>query len=479
MNALSERQMTAVLSKTDTLAGLPAAWPEDLLPAIQARVGTEGRKIVVLDDDPTGTQTVHDVPVLTTWSEEAIAQELQGHADTFYILTNSRSLTAADAQALGHEIGANLKRAGQRTGVAVDVISRSDSTLRGHFPGEVDALQQGLDATALPCLLVPFFLEGGRYTIADVHYVAEGDRLAPAAQTPYARDAVFGYRNDNLRRWIEEKTQGRIRAGQVISISVEDLRRGGPSRVADKLAAMAPRAYGIVNAAAYRDLEVLVAGLIEAESVGRRFIFRTAASFVRVRAGIAPREAVDHRELTTADDHGGLFVVGSHVPKTTAQLKALLQRQTITPIEISVAAILADAERDMEIRRAVDAVNRNIRQGRDTVVFTSRKLVTGRRHQDNLAIGQQVSDSLVHIVQGLDCQPRYLVAKGGITSSDVATKGLQVRRAMVMGQVLPGVPVWKLGEEARYPGMAYIVFPGNVGNDDGLALIQQRLSGRT
>jgi uncharacterized protein YgbK (DUF1537 family) len=470
--------MTAAISKTDALAALPPEWPEDLLPAIQARVGTEGRKIVVLDDDPTGTQTVYDVPVLTTWSEKAIARELNGPAKVFYILTNSRSLMTAAAQTLGHEIGANLKRAGQRTGVALDVISRSDSTLRGHFPGEVDALQQGLDAAWLPCLLIPFFLEGGRYTIADVHYVAEGDRLVPASETPYARDAVFGYRNGNLRRWIEEKTRGLVSADQITSISLEDLRRGGPSRVADKLAAMKPRSYGIVNAAAYRDLEVFVAGLLQAESAGRRFVFRTAASYVRVRAGITPREAIGHRELTAANDHGGLFVVGSYVPKTTAQLTTLLERQTTASVEIAVSALLKDAEREKEIRRAVDKVNRNIRQGRDTVVFTSRKLVTGRHDQDNLTIGQRVSESLIRIVRGLGCQPRYLVAKGGITSSDVATKGLEVRRAMVMGQVLPGVPVWKLGEETRYPGMAYIVFPGNVGHDDGLALIQQRLSGR-
>jgi uncharacterized protein YgbK (DUF1537 family) len=468
-----------IVSKTDQLASLPPEWPEDLLPDIQARIAASGRKIVVLDDDPTGTQTVHDVPVLTTWSEEAIAQELRGRANVFYILTNSRSLTTAAAHALGREIGTNIKRAGQRTGVALEVISRSDSTLRGHFPGEVEALQQGLDAAMLPCLLVPFFLEGGRYTIADVHYVAEGDRLVPASKTSYARDAVFGYEHSHLARWIEEKTKGRIAEKSITTITLEDLRRGGPDRIAEKLMAMAPEAYGIVNAAAYRDLEVLVAGLLQAEATGKAFIFRTAASFVRVRSGIVPRDLLRGDELTAANAHGGLFVVGSYVPKTTAQLAVLLQSQTIAPIEISVARLLTEAERETEIRGAVDAVNRHIRQGRDTVVFTSRELVTSRHDEDNLALGQRVSDSLIQIVRGLDCQPRYLVAKGGITSSDVATRGLEVQRAMVMGQVLPGVPAWKLGEEARYPGMAYIIFPGNVGDDEGLAVIQQRLSGRT
>jgi uncharacterized protein YgbK (DUF1537 family) len=361
----------------------------------------------------------------------------------------------------------------------VEVISRSDSTLRGHFPGEVDALKEGLGASALPCLLVPFFLEGGRYTIGDVHYVAEGNRLLPAAETPYAQDAVFGYGQSHLGRWIEEKTRVRAPAGRITSITIDDLRQGGPAPVAEKLMAMAPGAYAIVNAAAYRDLEVLVTGLLQAEDAGKQFVFRTAASFVRVRAGIAPRDLLRSEELTAANVHGGLFVVGSYVPKTTAQLTALLHYQAIAPVEIAVANLLKDAGREKEIHRAVDAINRHIRQGDDTVVFTSRKLVTGTGDQDNLAIGQRVSDSLIRIVQKLACQPRYLVAKGGITSSDVATRGLGVRRAMVMGQILPGVPVWKLGDETRFPGMAYIVFPGNVGDGDALAKIQERLARQT
>jgi len=479
MNALSERQMTAVLSKTDTLAGLPAAWPEDLLPAIQARVGTEGRKIVVLDDDPTGTQTVHDVPVLTTWSEEAIAQELQGHADTFYILTNSRSLTAADAQALGHEIGANLKRAGQRTGVAVDVISRSDSTLRGHFPGEVDALQQGLDATALPCLLVPFFLEGGRYTIADVHYVAEGDRLAPAAQTPYARDAAFGYRHSNLRDWVTEKTGGAVSGSQVVSVTIEDIRRGGPDQVAERLKSLPSGSCCVVNALEYSDLAVFVAGLLAAEAQGCRFVFRSAASFVRERAGVAASDLLAGTELNVNNGNGGLFVVGSYVPKTTAQLAALRTQDEVVGIEVKVDELLNDARQSAAIAAAIAAADRALEMGRDAVLFTSRDLVAGNDMAGSLEIGRRVSDSLVAVVRGIACQPGYLVAKGGITSSDVATKGLGVRRAMIMGQVLPGVPVWRLGQETRWPGMAYIVFPGNVGDDDALADIRQRLSLQT
>ena len=471
--------MSSSISKRDALISLPPEWPDDLLPAIQDQVSASGRRIVVLDDDPTGTQTVHGVPVLTTWSEKALTRELRGGARTFYILTNSRSLAAEAANALGREIGDNLARAAKQTGATIEVISRSDSTLRGHFPGEVEALKEGLGVPALPCLLVPFFLEGGRYTIDDVHYVAEGDRLVPASQTPYARDAVFGYRHSHLGQWIGEKTENRVPAESICTITLRNLRQDGPSVVAEKLVSMAPGSHGIVNAAAYRDLEVLVAGLLRAEAAGKAFIFRTAASFVRVRCGITPRDLLRRDEVTAANDQGGLFVVGSYVPKTTDQLSALLQDSAITAIEIAVDSLLNDKACEREVHRAIGGVNDAIRQGEDTVVFTSRKLVTGVDDWTNLAIGQRVSDSLIRIVQGLNCQPRYLVAKGGITSSDVATRGLGVQRAMVMGQVLPGVPVWKLGNETRFPGMAYIVFPGNVGDDDALAVIRRHLVRRT
>lgn len=65
--------------------------------------------------------------------------------------------------------------------------------------------------------------------------------------------------------------------------------------------------------------------------------------------------------------------------------------------------------------------------------------------------------------------PRYLIGKGGITSSDLDSEALGVRKAQVFGQIIPGVPVWRLGKESKYPGLPYIVFPGNVGDADALA----------
>ena len=459
------------------IAAEPPPWPDDLFPAIRQAVDRSSVKLVILDDDPTGTQTVHGLPVLTTWSADTLAAELTTPGPGFFILTNSRSLTAPDARALSHEIGANLTQAMAATGTQVQVISRSDSTLRGHFPGEVDALMEAMGTPDLPRILVPCFFEGGRLTAGDVHYVAEGDQLIPAADTPYARDAAFGYTHSNLRDWVMEKTNGSVAADQVSSISLAANRRGGPGRVAEHLCSLAPGDCCIVNATEYRDLEVFAAGLLAAEERGMRFVLRSAASIVRVRAGIPERDLLDRTALTAANDHGGLFVVGSYVPKTSAQLDALRRHRDMVGIEVRVVDLLDDERQQHTVAHAAHKATRALLQGRDAVLFTSRSLIKGRNATHSLEIGRRVSDSLIDVIHAIDCQPRYLVAKGGITSSDVATKGLAARRAMVMGQVLPGVPVWQLGPEARWPGMAYIIFPGNVGADDALADICRRLSG--
>ncbi len=458
------------------LDSLPSAWGADLLPEIRSNLKRSSAKIIILDDDPTGTQTVRDLPVLTQWSVEAITAELLSEFCAFFILTNSRALPEHNAVLLAREIGTNIRSAAMATGIKVRVISRSDSTLRGHFPAEVDALAQAMNKRDLPYLLAPFFLEGGRYTLDDIHYVREGNELIPAALTPFAADAVFGFSQSYLPRWTEEKTKGKVSARDVVSISLDDIRVGGPQRVAEVLRSVSGGQACIVNAASYRDMEVVVLALQQIEDENKEFLYRSAASFVRTRVGLAPHgELLSKDELISDSSHGGLFVIGSYVQKTSRQIEALFEKSDMHPVEIRVEALLDPVLRESEISRVTDAAVENLMGGTDVAVFTSRQLITSSDSNKNLEIGAIVSKSLIRVVQGIAVQPRYLVAKGGITSSDIATEALGVRRAMVLGQVQPGVPVWKLGDETRYPGMSYIVFPGNVGNHDALVQIQQKL----
>jgi len=456
------------VDKATLLEQLPVPWPADLLPAIRKQSAINARTLVVLDDDPTGTQTVYDLPVLTEWTIDALHAEFQRGTPIFYILTNSRALPLPQAQALNSEIAKNLLAAALATGSDFAVVSRSDSTLRGHFPGETDALAGALGQQVDATLLIPFFLEGGRYTINDTHWVAEGDQLIPAAETPFAKDAAFGYRNSDLRAWVEEKSGGTVAAADVASVTLDEIRRGGPDAVAAKLLSLPAGAVCVINCAGTRDMEVFVAGLLQAEGQGKHYLYRTAATFVQVRAGLAPKALLTAADLALPAAGGGLVVVGSYVPKSTAQLNVLLATGTLTAVALDVDVLLDEEEASTVIADAIDRVTTALAAGEEVVLYTSRRLVTGANAEQSLAIGQRVSAALVAIVQGLGVRPRYLIAKGGITSSDLATKALAVKRAHVRGQILPGIPLWELDMESLYPGLVYVVFPGNVGGDDAL-----------
>lgn len=464
------------VTKADLFARLPADWPTPLLPEIRAQIGPDDR-LIVLDDDPTGTQTVHDVPVLTDWSEATLTAELQRPGAVVYILTNSRSMPAAQAEAINAEIATHLRAAAASTGRHIAVVSRSDSTLRGHYPIETQALEQALGRSVDAVLLIPFFLEGGRYTIDDIHYVEEGTWMTPAAQTEFARDATFGYRNSNLRQWAIEKHGGTLSSDAVCSISLEEIRSGGPDVVERRLSALSPGQICAINAASYRDLEVLVRGLLASEARGRHYLYRTAASFVRVRGGISPDPLLTTEALGTAGaKRGGLIVAGSYVNRTTEQIEAAVQLGHVEPIEVCVQALLGDTA-SKEIGYVQRAAQDAIMSGRDALVYTSRERITGDDKDASLDIGQTISRGLVSIISGLGERPAWVIAKGGITSSDVATKGLGVRRAWVMGQALPGVPIWRLGSESRWPDLVYVVFPGNVGGPTAVADMTRILRG--
>jgi uncharacterized protein YgbK (DUF1537 family) len=463
-----------LLARQALIERLPPSGHADLLAQIRERVAAGGRAVVVLDDDPTGTQTVHGVPVLTGWSVPVLEAELRQETACLYLLTNSRSLPLAAAEALNREIGHNLTEAARSSGRDFVVVSRSDSTLRGHFPGEVDALAAALPRPFDAWLLIPFFEEGGRFTAGNIHYVAEGEWLVPAGETAYARDEAFGYRASDLREWIAEKSAGRWPVSEVVSLSLEEIRQG-PELVSKRLLSIPPGGIAVVNAVSYRDLALFVLGLLEAEAQGRRYLYRTAASFVRVRAGLAPRDLLRPEELQLAATGAGLFIVGSYVPQTTRQVAALRAAGGTHCVEVHVTRLLDPNQRVGEIRRAAGAAEEGLRAGQDTVIMTSRELLRGADAEQGLHIGRLISESLIAILGRIKSRPRYLVAKGGITASDVATAGLGVQRAWVLGQLLPGVPVWHLGRESRYPGLTYIVFPGNVGDEQALATIARSL----
>jgi uncharacterized protein YgbK (DUF1537 family) len=446
---------------------------------VRQAVAKSGVKVVALDDDPTGVQTVHDVAVLARWDRATLAAELLCDELLFFILTNSRSLPEDRAAAVNREIAANLLAASNETGVPFVVASRSDSTLRGHFPAETDALAAVLGEVD-GVLICPAFFEGGRVTVDDVHLVRDGERFVPAAETEFARDATFGYRARTLPAWIAEKSRGQTQSRDVASLSLQEIRDGGPERVSARLRGVHGGQPVVVNAVDYPDLWTVVLGVLQAEREGKRFLYRTGASFVRARAGIDARPLLTRHELFGPEaprPARGLVVVGSHVRRTTEQLERLLQLPAATGIEVSVPALLQSVDDGTrEIADVIDRADAALAAGKSPVVYTSRQ-VERPVGLDDLTVARTVSNALVAVVQGISVRPDFVVGKGGITSNDVGTRGLGAERALVLGQVQPGVPVWRLGVESRYPGLPYIVFPGNVGDPGTLAEIVAALIG--
>ena len=448
-------------------------WPEPLVESIRSSLLESDRTIVVLDDDPTGTQTVHDVPVLTSFEAQDMLALVQTKPPMFFLLTNSRAMSEEKTRQLHLDLAKRLQAVAEQTGRRLEVISRSDSTLRGHYPLETDTLSAAWPGLADLTLIMPFFAEGGRLTIEGQHYVCQGDQQTPAHETPFAGDPVFGYQNSFLPKWVQEKTTGRVAAADVVVIGLQDIRQGGPERVRAILDQAALNAVVVADSATDQDAYVVADGVGRSS---RKVMARTAASYVRARAGLERRPLMSGADLRGTGD-GGLTVVGSHVPKSTAQLAALRNGlPELVAIEIEIDAVLANAENVVETISA--SVNESLANDRDVVLFTSRKLKTGLSDQENLEISSVVSACVSDIVGNVSARPRYLIGKGGITSSDLATKSLRVKLATVAGSILPGIPVWRLGAETRFPGLNYVIFPGNVGDDNALLAAVQKLRGR-
>lgn len=439
--------------------------------------GTPG-KILVLDDDPTGIQTVHDVAVYTSWDEESIRNAFREKERVTYILTDSRSFTQEKTRAVHREIALAFQKISKELQIPYTVISRGDSTLRGHYPLETEVLRDAIEETGGIIdgeILCPFFKEGGRYTVGNIHYVAsetpEGEILTPVGETEFAGDKTFGFSSSDLRQYIEEKTKGEWKAKDVQTVSLEELREGRVDEITDKLLALKDFHKLVVNALDYCDLEVFALAYYRAVSQGKRFLFRSASSLVKILGGIEDKALLTREELIQVDsENGGIIVVGSHTQKTTAQLEALREIPSLEFIEFDSDLVLDKVEFQKETARVIELNNKLIQNGKTVVNYTKRKLLSleGDTKEQALIRSTEISRAVQSLVGSLEVKPAFVVAKGGITSSDVGTKALKVRRAEVLGQIQPGVPVWKTGEESRFPQIPYIIFPGNVGGRETL-----------
>ncbi|MGE6609631.1 four-carbon acid sugar kinase family protein [Peribacillus sp. NPDC076916] len=472
---------TQYLSLKDTL-DLFSKSDDSLRAKIKAHLIQTKHKFIVLDDDPTGVQTVHDIFVITDWGKDWIKKGLSNERSVLYILTNTRSYNAEKTENINREIVQNIVDVTKEMGINYSIISRSDSTLRGHYPLEINVLQDELVKTAnvqiSGHLIIPAFFEAHRYTLDNTHYLGMDGQLIPVNETEFANDSVFGFNTANLPKWIEEKTNGSVNSESALIISLEDIHDGGIDKVYEILLSANNNAPIIVNAKSYYDLDIVSLAVLKAIDSGKQFLFRTAASFVKSIAGIQDRPYLSANEIVSNDisqNNGGFIIVGSHTNKTTEQIKELMNKYPIEQIEMNVVKVLNKETRIEELTRVCQLVDQNISSNRDTLVYTSRDLISAKDKEENLKISQTVSSSLVKVIRSLKVKPKFIIAKGGITSSDVATDGLKIKYAKVLGQAIAGVPVWLTGSEAKFKDTPYIVFPGNVGDKDSIAQIFENI----
>lgn len=434
-------------------------------------------KIIALDDDPTGSQTVHGCLLLTRWDVATLREALRDSSPIFFVLTNTRGMDAGRAAQVTREVCVNLRQAlaEEAAGghpVNPVMVSRSDSTLRGHYPVETDVIAEELGPFDAH-FLVPAFIEAGRITRDAVHYVVQDGKAVPAHETEFARDSVFAYRHSYLPDYVEEKTRGHIPAAAVERFLLADL--GGD--VTGRLMALEGNACGVVDAESQDDLDRFADAVLTAAGRGKRFLFRSAASLLTALARL-PRQPVPAESMFryVRDGRPGAVIVGSHVKKTTQQLGRLLEEPGTVGVEIDVNRLPGERETVLrEVRTAVEAIHS---RGETPVLYTSRSERQFPDQQARLAFGEQVSALLMNIVQDLPSDIGYLISKGGITSNDTLSTGLALATARVLGQILTGCSVVRCPDDhPRFPGLPVVIFPGNVGDEYALAEAYRRLAG--
>ena len=434
--------------------------------------------IVVLDDDPTGSQTVHSCLLLTRWDPETLKLGLQDRSPIRFILTNTRALPPAKAAEVTRSVCGALKEVmGELGWERALFVSRSDSTLRGHYPLETDVMAAELGPFDAH-FLVPAFFEGGRITRQSTHYLRVEGRWIPVHETEFARDAVFGYHHSYLPDYVQEKTQGRIRAEQVERLTLEQIRAG----CLERLLSLEGNVCCVVDGETQADLDRFAQDVWAAIEQGKRFLFRSAASLLTALAQLPPQPVLpEEMGQFVRSDRPGVVIVGSHVQKSSQQLARLLQEPGIQGIEVEVKRLL-EAGREAELLPALlSQVHRAYGQGLTPVVYTSREEVgfDGANPEARLAFGQRVSRLLMAIVQGLPEGIGYLVSKGGITSNDTLSLGLNLPAVRLLGQIYPGISmVLTPADHPRFPNLPVVLFPGNVGEADTLVLIHRRLHSR-
>ena len=438
-------------------------------------------KIIIFDDDPTGSQTVYGCPLLLNWDEQTLEKAFAKSSPLIFILTNTRSLSSSLAVNKTREICSSIKKFFLRQGYSKDdyfYISRGDSTLRGHGVLEPAILAEELGPFHAT-FHIPAFLEGGRTTENGIHYL----NGVPVHTTDFGRDKIFGFSTSNLSKWIEDKSFGKIQEKNILHVQIKQLdmafnNKDGFKSLLSFLSKLENNISVVVDAKSPYHLETL-ARAIKVLSKEKRFLFRTAASFINSLSGLPPnpKDTADLVSLKSKKNEfeykPGLIMVGSHVKLATDQLEVLLNDNSCEGLEIPVrklAGIFALEDSQQAILELEDILLSKIDYILDIkkvpVLYTSREEMKFSSYSKRMNFGLELAEFMAILVRKITNKLGYIICKGGITTQLLLQKGLNFNQVDLKGQILPGLSI--VTSNSDQYDLPVVTFPGNLGNEKTL-----------
>ena len=438
-------------------------------------------KIIIFDDDPTGSQTVYGCPLLLNWDEQTLEKAFEKSSPLIFILANTRSLSPVLAVKKTREICSSIKKFFLRKGFSKDdyfYISRGDSTLRGHGVLEPAILAEELGPFHAT-FHIPAFLEGGRTTENRIHYL----NGIPVHKTDFGRDNIFGFTTSDLAKWIEEKSFGKIQMENILHVEIKQLdmafnSEDGFKSLVNFLSKLENNVSVVVDAKLPHHLEIL-ASAIKLVSKEKRFLFRAAASFIKSLSELQPnpQDTADLVSLKSKNNQleykPGLIMVGSHVKLATDQLEVLLKDSNCQGLEIPVSKLanifsLEDCQEEiLELEKILlSKIDDILDIKKVPVLYTTREEMKFSSSFKRMNFGLKLAEFMAILVGKVNNKFGYIISKGGITTQLLLKKGLNFNQVNLKGQILPGLSIVTSDSDQYH--LPVVTFPGNLGNEKTL-----------
>ena len=439
-------------------------------------------KIIVIDDDPTGSQSVHDCLLLLNWNYETLLKGLLSNSSLLFVLANTRSLSEKEVEKRLEEICNTLYKVYVENNIQDNLlfVSRGDSTLRGHNFLEPDLINQYLgpfDAT----FHIPAFLEGNRITINGKHFV----NGVPAHKTNFAKDNIFGYETNDLKKLLYKKSKSKIELKNIKNLNC--IEKYSSYELKNFMENLKNNTHVIVDIDKFSQLEKF-SELIRELIKNKKFLFRTAASFLKTISNTKniKKSNFYYSQLRLKNKLNqflpGLIIIGSYTDISTKQLNNLLELNFFKAFEIDVEEfykIHLSKNRETLIFKLkkiiLERIRITIKNNFIPIIFTSRKEKIIENNYLQMDFYNSLSSFIAEIVADMKYEIGYLISKGGITSNTILNSSFNIDYVYLEGQICSGISLVKAKLTNNKNDLPVITFPGNLGNDHSLTQVWQAM----